>query len=606
VGNPGSGQTWENTPTGGQILAGGVLVTGVVGSHCDGATDDTANFQAAINGLASTGGTLIIPGCANGNPYRAAGIILASNVNIKGTGEATIKLLDNVCNATPTQCVATPLSSNLCNGNIFSNIPHWNSSETGTGPYTNTNLPLGSRTYLIQNVEISELVLDGNKANNTAGDNGNDCSWAGAGINIDAGVNIHIHDITSRNMRLDGVMFGLTPQGGTDNSELDHGYFTGNIRRDLSFTSGIGDIIHDNQMLSGLGIDMEPNQDGEYLDQNIVRHNFILGIISAGSVHAPLMDHNLYEGNQVTSINSYGIGIFTDMGQDSKVIGNVIQGNRGTGSTAGIYLYSATGPNSDPVTIENNTITGFGACIGQGANNGSVGRFIARGNTLSNCFWGIGALRAGNSIIDNNNLFNIGSTTVRSAFFEVFNGQGTTYQNQGRIVITNNRGVDGILPLTTFLEEDAGSGEDTDLLPGPYVTFQGNQLWSSLSSSSSNCYAPATPCGFFMNWAGDVIQNNLLVCLNGSPCAGYGSPAGYTPAYWTFQANTWTNWTASGADNTGAASLAVSFTAVSGTKIIERCSGGTLDGSYVAAGSTQATSCTTGSGTLINTGFVTK
>ena len=42
-----------------------------------------------------------------------------------------------------------------------------------------------------------------------------------------------------------------------------------------------------------------------------------------------------------------------------------------------------------------------------------------------------------------------------------------------------------------------------------------------------------------------------------------------------------------------------------GTAVLDRCSGGTLDGSYVAAGSTQATACTSGGGTLVNTGIVT-
>ena len=42
-----------------------------------------------------------------------------------------------------------------------------------------------------------------------------------------------------------------------------------------------------------------------------------------------------------------------------------------------------------------------------------------------------------------------------------------------------------------------------------------------------------------------------------------------------------------------------------GSAVMDRCSGGTLDGAYVAASSTQATACTSGGGSLINTGITT-
>jgi hypothetical protein len=56
----------------------------------------------------------------------------------------------------------------------------------------------------------------------------------------------------------------------------------------------------------------------------------------------------------------------------------------------------------------------------------------------------------------------------------------------------------------------------------------------------------------------------------------------------------------------GAAAVSVpALTVNSGTHVMDRCSGGTNDGMYVAAGSTQATACTTGRGSLVNTGITT-
>ena len=58
--------------------------------------------------------------------------------------------------------------------------------------------------------------------------------------------------------------------------------------------------------------------------------------------------------------------------------------------------------------------------------------------------------------------------------------------------------------------------------------------------------------------------------------------------------------------SSGAVTVAVpALTVNSGTHVMDRCDGGTLDGAYVAASSTQATACTTGGGSLVATGIVT-
>ena len=55
----------------------------------------------------------------------------------------------------------------------------------------------------------------------------------------------------------------------------------------------------------------------------------------------------------------------------------------------------------------------------------------------------------------------------------------------------------------------------------------------------------------------------------------------------------------------GTACAPSSVTVNSGTTVMDRCNGGTSDGMYVADGSTQATACTAGSGTLVSTGITT-
>ena len=50
---------------------------------------------------------------------------------------------------------------------------------------------------------------------------------------------------------------------------------------------------------------------------------------------------------------------------------------------------------------------------------------------------------------------------------------------------------------------------------------------------------------------------------------------------------------------------APAFIANSGATVMDRCSGGSNDGAYVAAASTQAAACTVGGGSLVNTGIKT-
>jgi hypothetical protein len=97
---------------------------------------------------------------------------------------------------------------------------------------------------------------------------------------------------------------------------------------------------------------------------------------------------------------------------------------------------------------------------------------------------------------------------------------------------------------------------------------------------------------------GITIQNtnaasNVNISSNGGNALGNNGPLG-------------TNITDSGG---GGISLSATnggtITINGGSTVMDRCSGGTSDGFYVAAGSTAATACTSGAGTLVNTGITT-
>ena len=81
-----------------------------------------------------------------------------------------------------------------------------------------------------------------------------------------------------------GEKHGGTPQGTTDSCDFSDNYFApapnNAIRRDIAFINGNNNTINKNQMLGGMGIDVEPNSVGEQLQNNQICHNNIKGIIS--------------------------------------------------------------------------------------------------------------------------------------------------------------------------------------------------------------------------------------------------------------------------------------------------------------------------------------
>lgn len=117
---------------------------GNYGAVGDGQTDDTASLQACINAAANnstdgtnvTGGVVIFPPTV-GNTYLHRGLVLYNNVYLLGNG-ATILKLANGANA---DCIQTYNAPTLIGGSSTGGVYGWG---------------------------ISNLIIDGNKANQTA------------------------------------------------------------------------------------------------------------------------------------------------------------------------------------------------------------------------------------------------------------------------------------------------------------------------------------------------------------------------------------------------------------------------------------------------------
>ncbi|HUA80636.1 MAG TPA: right-handed parallel beta-helix repeat-containing protein [Dyella sp.] len=299
---------WTQTPS---VSIGSAVVNVVnFGASGNGAMDDTAAFQAAVNALPSSGGTVIVPtGTYMINALTS--INLRSHVRLSLASNAYVKAIPN------------------------SSDRYWIVKAFG-----------------VNNVEIVGGHFVGDRTNHqgTAGE------W-GYGILVEGSSNIYIHDLTVTNSWGDGILIrGINWDNGTvtpsNSVTLNRVTADNNRRQGLSICPANqvyvvnSSFTHSNGASPQGGIDIEPQTQGKTsqvrIENTVLSNNAGNGL----EVHNNVNGVSLYK---VTAENNKGYGVFTS-GPTNVGISN---SNLSQNYLFGVDIAGV----SDYVSITNNTIT---------------------------------------------------------------------------------------------------------------------------------------------------------------------------------------------------------------------------------------------------------
>jgi parallel beta-helix repeat protein len=346
-----------------------VMTRGATGN---GYTDDTGAIQAAINQVAGTGGTVLVP----------SGIYMINAVT-------SLQLQSNM--------------TLLMQGAILKAIPN------SSGNYQILNIDS------VSNVNVNGGTLQGERANHqgTAGE------W-GMGISIMSASNVVINNVTSTNAWGDGFYIGSASNGPLTGKPSSNILFCSviadnNRRQGMSIVAVNGMLVKTSNFTNtnGIapmdGIDIEPNAGNTVNNVQIVNskiYNNIGSGISVSAVDANIgnsMITNVYiQGNIITNNSIVGgnaIGLVLSNTSGHKILNNIVANNY----QDGIDLMSGASNNivSGNVATNNGTVgnpnNGIGILMyGNSANNLITGN-IATGNTKANILDLVG----GNAITSN-------------------------------------------------------------------------------------------------------------------------------------------------------------------------------------------------------------
>ncbi len=381
-------------------------------------TSAQTTINAAIAALPATGGTVYL---MEGTYIIDGAITPAAKTRLVGAGPGTVITLKNAINATVDA------------------------------------ITVGS----VNEVEISNLSLNGNKANNSSG------AQVGIGIGTSGSATqtgTNMHDLTISNFRSEGIKLVTGKSSRLTNSSI----FSNDIG--ISFNAVTEMTISNNTISSNVtrgiaifstnstisGNMMRANGTAIYAQsagQNTISNNTITASTSTGISLSSSSNYNTITGNTITGGSAEGIS--TSSSSHNVIANNVVEGNTshgiavsfvsdynnvsnnkihnngGSGSTHGIYVYWATSYNR----IVDNAITdtaGTGYAINVINFSGTSNLNYIAGNTYS----GTGATT-----------LNDGATAT------IFGGQidgSTNYRIQpaGTIELLKNTNVTGTLTVS--------------------------------------------------------------------------------------------------------------------------------------------------------------
>ncbi len=314
---------------GGALLDKGGAVYNVmhpdVGAKGDGATDDTAAIQTAINAVNTLGGGKVI--LPKGTYLIATTLNLKANVELVGIGQTSvIKAKANFGDI--------PLIRNAVN-----QPPNDESRDNG--------------------LRITGLYIDGNKANNATATEFSHC------IALESPVDVVVEKCFCINPKGDGVYIGRRSGAGTDvipeRITVRDCTVNGAARQGIAVTEGRHVEVVENYVLSGdlHGIDLEANNASSIHDGIVVSRNIIAG--NGGGVQYGIAVNTTGVASGVSVIQNHimdqaGIGIGFRGCKGLSIAQNVILDPSG----AGISTISSS-VSADAVSIVGNVIRGAGS-----------------------------------------------------------------------------------------------------------------------------------------------------------------------------------------------------------------------------------------------------
>ncbi len=290
------------------------------GAKGDGVTDDTAAIQAAVNKVAGTGGTVLVP---EGTYMVDAvtSIYLKSNMTFRMTNATILHAIPNSEVVYSILHIRAVSDVTVIDGTVVGD----RDTHTGT---------TGEWGFGIRLSDANNVVVDGVRAADTWGDG----FYVGSYTNSED---------TSKNITFCSVV-------------ADH-----NRRQGMSITFVDGLVVKNSVFMNtngtapGAGIDMEPNENGIVKNVLIQHSQFINNTATTGAI--------LLTGN----VNSWFANITID---NNKIIGN--EGS-GIGIDSTYTTYTTTN------TITNNLIKGnkyHGIHLAHGATNNNVIENTVTGN----------------------------------------------------------------------------------------------------------------------------------------------------------------------------------------------------------------------------------
>lgn len=300
---------WTATP---QVAIGSKTVNvRNAGARGDGSHDDTAAFQAAINSLPSSGGTVTVP---------AGRYMINALTSIKMRSHTRLKL------DPAAQLVAIPNSKTT-----YYVVKVWN----------------------VKDVEVTGGQIIGDRAKHR----GNTGEW-GMGLDVRTSDNVYVHDLKVSDCWGDGLFVGSTGKRGTGsappatNVTFKNIVSTNNRRQGLSITVADKIFVYNsafsntNGTAPQAGIDVEPMNQGDASNVRIEKTTM------TGNVGNGLELHEHVSGLVVKSSTlkqNSGFGVLSVGAANGWFAGNLITEN----GLDGIGMTSTT----QNMKITNNTIT---------------------------------------------------------------------------------------------------------------------------------------------------------------------------------------------------------------------------------------------------------
>ena len=434
------------------------------GAKGDGKTEESVLLQKAVNAVGK-GDVLFTTGT-----YLVANLQLKTGVNLTGQGAGTILKL-------PANAFARSINGSMAdaNGNYAANVIGTTLNHDG-GKWFDNGVRArdeNNSSYIVKDVIIRNLVIDGSINSNSLGDLGLNSSAMGADISLNQASHVTVENCRLINARMDGIEVGYTLHGGSDFITIKDCVFENNGRTGIALITGKHNRILNCTIRhsgTGAGIDVEANWDNEVNNRHLIKGNYVEGGIALVSPRLARMNDTVVEENTVVT----GPGLNGITLSSSRVNGGtLIARNKLTGGTGGsaFVISGDIGPTSGylPITIKGNQVSNYDYIL-PAQPNGSMANIVMSENNFT-VKYGLQLYRPYRfDFINNKILLSRGSGAA--PLFLVLFGQKSVDPNQGATIIKGNTvSGSGVSKLI-----DTARGADTPAIAPDFVTFASNNF----------------------------------------------------------------------------------------------------------------------------------